>query len=139
MEIDTGKVVRPHVLTVTGHYDLSEGIDGREFSLSCPGVSLGDCVAYVPCDVADCPVRTDPRWDGGGDAHGVEHTVVDGEWMVPTGECYYLTLGVDGMPDAASYLRAPGTTRGLDAGEYEVLPEYEGDGDFRYVLVPADA
>jgi hypothetical protein len=135
MDTKTDKVVKPHVLTVTGRYDLDEGIDGREFFLTCPGIEAGNCAGYTPCEVADCPSKTDLRW-WEKSAHGVDHANVDGEWMVPTGQCYYLTLGADGLPDAANDLRAPGVPHGLDAGEYEVFPEYVGDGDYYLILVP---
>lgn len=121
--------LQPHILHVTGYVDENEGLDEREFVIECPGVEVGRCAAYTPCEVEDCPSSADLRWPDGV-AHGVEHSSVDGEWMVPTGECYYLTFGGDSLPDAACDIRSDGIGRCLTAGRYTVVPDYRGDGDY---------
>lgn len=127
----------PHVLVVTGHYDLSDQVDEREFQIECPGVT-DCCRLWVPCD---CPESADPDrlWDDNV-AHDVVHQSIDNEWWgVATDRCLYVDPDTaDPLPDVASALRAPGGHEwGLDAGRYPVQPTWLGEGEFALDLVPA--
>jgi hypothetical protein len=114
--------VTPHILVVTGTIDPTEGLDERDFTLECPGVTDA-CRGWIGCDCTNTRGR-DLSWEEPLVAHGVTHQYLDGEWMRPTDGCYF--AGHDGLPDAVVDLPVDGVL--LTAGRYEVAPTYDGDG-----------
>jgi hypothetical protein len=126
---------QPHILVVTGEYDIGDQIDDRKYEIECPGVTDA-CAMWIPCDCA-AAARPDQLWEDPV-AHGVEHQNIDGEWMTQTDQCLY--AGHDSLPDVAADMREPGPARReLDPGRYPVVPDYQGDGWFYLDLVTDEA
>lgn len=110
-----------HTLVVTRS---EEDAGYPDYAVECPGLSDG-CRAWQVCGPCSARVATDEAFDDElveeGEAHGVEHQRLMGEWMVPTQACLVVTH--DYLWDAANWItRAP--------GRYPVVATFEDDGEF---------
>ncbi len=115
-----------HVLTIkidVPHDDYAD----MDVSIECPGVTDA-CAEWQECQVNGCPGTTGDDFEEGNVAHGVRHRNIEGCWMTRSGFCFAENHGHDAAVQMAERL-------GLDAGRYEVVPEFDDGTLSDFVLV----
>jgi hypothetical protein len=129
-------VVTPfHVLTLSGECDGCGPVPhdapcvnrqhSYDYTLTCPGVT-DSCRFYQECLTCTAEETRALNEDDTEEAHGVEHHLINGLWMVPTDRCFIADH--DHQGEAVAYLGP------LPPGSYPVDGEDIGDGDLGLTL-----